>query len=134
MRAGVIFDDRGRETKPKPPKPRPAQPPPGQTGSPGHREVTADDLAAAVNIASVHYGVRPYDVTTETQRRRATAARSLAYAVLRQAGYSLTAIGIAFDRHHTTVMAGMRHTADNEAAVAAAYRGFLLLRSLPKEP
>ncbi len=48
------------------------------------------------------------------------------------AGYTLYAIGEAFDRHHATVLSGVRKATLNEATVAGAYQGFRLLTSLEK--
>lgn len=64
--------------------------------------------AAIIHFAAHACGLAPADITGRSRRQDVSDARHIAAHLIRQAGYSLPAIGRALGRHHTTVLASLR--------------------------
>ena len=59
-------------------------------------------------IASMVHGVSIDDILSHKRHDRIVRARNTAFALARAGGWSLQEIGEAFNRHHTTVMHGLK--------------------------
>lgn len=66
------------------------------------------NILAILHAAALACGLAPADITGRSRRQEAADARNIAAHCLRQAGYLLSAIGLALGRHHTTVLASIR--------------------------
>lgn len=58
--------------------------------------------------ASMKHGVPVDRIFSDTREARVVAARRDAWKLARAAGWSLTEIGRAFNRDHTTILVGLR--------------------------
>ena len=74
-------------------------------------ERVAEDVAAAQNVlisVAFAYGTSVEKIRSDSRRANVTAARQAAAWLLRQRGMSLTDIGRALNRDHTTVLYAVR--------------------------
>ena len=78
----------------------------------GMRRVDASEgfppFTSAVHRASIQHDVSRQDILGHNRRPHIVRARWQVMRELRDRGWSLTAIGDAMNRHHTTVLHGLR--------------------------
>lgn len=81
----------------------------------------APGARAIISVAAADAGLTIADILSHHRHAQIVAARQEAYLRLRQAGFSLSLIGLLMGRDHSTVIHGIRRATERNALKSEAH-------------